>query len=425
MSNISSLFHPLSNVSHLGPLFESIGSSKYVLLGEASHGTHEFYTWRAHISKHLIQEKGFTMIAVEGDWPDCFVLNKWIKNPDDKTPIAEILMQFNRWPTWMWGNWEIASFAGWLKEYNSSLPYEKRCGFYGLDVYSLWESLDIMVNYLQKEDPPTAQLAVDAFRCFEPYKEGDSYASVYAHSLPDCKKKVVKLLKEVRENSWKYDHEMEGGLNAELNSLVMKNAEKYYEALAGFGDDSWNVRDRHMVETLETLMKYHGDDNRVVIWEHNTHIGDARATNMKRDGLINVGQLLREKYQKDGVYLAGFGTWTGTVRAAKNWGAPMQIMNVPEAMAGSIEELLHSQCEGNILIVFKDNHNLEEAFSNKMGHRAIGVVYHPSHERGNYVPTRLSQRYDAFLFLERTEALHPLKIKPDGHKVPDTYPFGI
>ncbi len=424
-SNISSQFYPLSNPSHLEPLYESIGNSKYVLLGEASHGTHEFYTWRAHISKHLIEEKGFTMISVEGDWPDCFTLNKWIKDPEDKTPIAEILKQFNRWPTWMWGNWEIASFASWLKEHNSGLPYEKRCGFYGLDVYSLWESLDIMVKYLQKEDPSTAQLAIDAFRCFEPYKESDSYASVYAHSLPDCKNQVVKLLKEVRENSYKYDQEKEAGLNAELNSLVMKNAEKYYEALAGFGEDSWNVRDRHMVETLAKLMKYHGKDSRVIIWEHNTHIGDARATDMARDGLINVGQLLRQKYRKDGVFLAGFGSWTGTVIAAKNWGAPMESMNVPEAMEGSIEDLLHSSGATNQLLIFKDNKELEEAFSNKMGHRAIGVIYHPERERGNYVPTRLSQRYDAFLYLDRTEALHPLKIEPDGHKVPDTYPFGI
>lgn len=418
-------FKPLANTAHLQPLFDSIGNSKYVLLGEASHGTHEYYTWRAHISKYLIKEKGFTFIAVEGDWPACFRLNKWVKDPKDETPVTEILKHFNRWPTWMWGNWEIASFASWLKKHNSSLPYEKRCGFYGLDVYSLWESMEIMVNYLQQEDPETAKLAIDAFRCFEPFKETDSYSSVYINSLPDCKREVVNLLKEVRENSYKYNFEKEAGLNAELNSLVMKNAEKYYEAMAGFGEESWNVRDRHMVETLKTLTRYHGEDSRVILWEHNTHIGDARATDMARDGLINVGQLVRQKYRKKGVYLVGFGAWTGRVIAGRKWGAPMERMRVPPAMKGSVEDLLHSTGQGNSLLIFGEDEELKEVFDKKLGHRAIGVVYHPEREGGNYVPSRLSQRYDAFIFLENTQALHPLRIEPDGHKLPDTYPFGI
>ena len=417
-------YHRLESNSDLDPLLESIGDSKYVLLGEASHGTHEYYTWRAQISKRLIQEKGFSFIAVEGDWPDCYKINKWIKDPEDHQNIREVLSEFTRWPTWMWANWEIAAFATWLKQHNSSKPEKEKIGFYGLDVYSLWESLEIMVDYLEKEDPETAKLAKNAFQCFEPFRERDSYASVFSSAKQGCKEEVTKLLQEVRENSHKYKQEKEADINAEINSLVMANAEKYYKSMAGFGEDSWNVRDRHMVETLNTLTDYHSPDAKVIIWEHNTHIGDARATDMAASGLVNVGQLVREQHLKKGVFLAGFGSYSGSVIAGKHWGAPMEKMNVPEAISGSVEQKLHQQEGGNKLLLLKDP-DLKEKFSKRMGHRAIGVVYHPERERGNYVPTELSKRYDAFLFIDKTEALHPLKIKPGSTLTPETYPFGI
>lgn len=420
-----SLYHKLNSNPDLDPLLESIGEAKYVLLGEASHGTHEYYTWRAQISKRLIKEKGFSFIAVEGDWPDCYKINKWIKNPEDHQKIQDVLSQFKRWPTWMWANWEIAAFASWLKQHNSNKPEKEKIGFYGLDVYSLWESLEIMVNYLEKEDPETAILAKNAFQCFEPYREKDSYASVFSTANRDCKEEVTKLLKEVRENSHRYNQEKEADINAEINSLVMANAEKYYKSMAGFGEDSWNVRDRHMVETLNTLTKYHGPDTKVIIWEHNTHIGDARATDMAASGLVNVGQLVREQHSQNGVYLAGFGSYSGSVIAGKYWNAPMEKMMLPEAVVGSIEERLHREGGGNKLLLFKDHPDLQKKFSGKMGHRAIGVVYHPERERGNYVPTILSERYDAFLFIDKTKALHPLKITPDTSFIPETYPFGI
>src|SRR5690606_16044600 len=205
LRSVSSRFYDLNTDVHLDPLLESIGDSRYVLLGEASHGTHEYYTWRARISKRLIKEKGFNVIAVEGDWPDCYRINKWIKGLEPKEkPIEDVLKGFDRWPTWMWANWEIASFATWLKSHNDIFTYREKTGFYGLDVYSLWESLDIMVDYLEKEDPKTAKLARNAFRCFEPFKERDSYASVFSSSKPGCRDQVIKLLKEVRENSHKY-----------------------------------------------------------------------------------------------------------------------------------------------------------------------------------------------------------------------------
>lgn len=418
-------YYRLESNSDLDPLLESIGDAKYVLLGEASHGTHDYYTWRAQISKRLILEKGFSFIAVEGDWPDCYKINKWIKDPEDHQNIKDVLAEFKRWPTWMWANWEIAAFATWLKQHNSGIPDKDKIGFYGLDVYSLWESLEIMVDYLEKEDPETSKLAKNAFKCFEPYKDRDSYASVFSSAKTGCKEEVTKLLKEVRENAHKYKQEKEADINAEINSLVMANAEKYYKSMAGFGEDSWNVRDRHMVETLNSLTKYHGPDAKAIIWEHNTHIGDARATDMAASGLVNVGQLVREQHSKDGVYLAGFGSYSGSVIAGKNWGAPMEKMRVPEAINGSVEEKLHHDIGGNKLLLLRDHPDLQDTFSKRMGHRAIGVVYHPERERGNYVPTVLSKRYDAFLFIDKSKALHPLKIKPDVTLTPETYPFGI
>ncbi len=288
------IFHALQTDEDLDKLMEKIGDKKYVLLGEASHGTHEYYTWRAKISKKLIEEKGFSFIAVEGDWPDCFTINKWIKGKSEGQ-ISEVLHQFSRWPTWMWANWEVAAFATWLKEHNDELPYSEKVGFYGLDVYSLWESMEVIVNYLEKEDPETAKIARNALTCFEPYKATDSYGSIFQRSKPGCKDEVVKLLQQVRERAHQYDGEPEADLNAEINSLVMANAEKYYTAMADLGEKTWNIRDQHMMETLNTLIDYHGEDTKVIVWEHNTHIGDARATDMNHSGLFNVGQLVREE----------------------------------------------------------------------------------------------------------------------------------
>ncbi|GAB2774409.1 erythromycin esterase family protein [Salinimicrobium soli] len=422
---------PLENAEDLDPLLERIGDSRYVLLGEASHGTHEYYTWRAEISKRLIEEKGFSFVAVEGDWPDCFQINRWIKGmTDSEVSIKDVLSQFKRWPTWMWANWEIAAFATWLRKHNKHLEQKKKVGFYGLDVYSLWESMEIIVKYLEKEDPDTAVLARQAADCFEPYRKNDSYVTAYRGLNQKCRNEVVQLLTEVRQKTDFYENEPEAGLNAELNSLVLKNAEKYYEAMASFDSSSWNVRDSHMVETLNTLMKYHNaqsehKDAKVIVWEHNTHIGDARATDMAAHGMHNVGQLVRQQHQDEGVVLVGFGSYEGSVVAGSFWGAEMKEMELPKGIEGSVEKLLHQNGAKDKMLIFDDDSPLKEIFEERMGHRAVGVVYDPHHERGNYVPTRLSDRYDAFLFLDQTQGLHPLHLKPDGHQVPDTYPFGI
>lgn len=426
ISNAAQHIMPLENADDLDPLLERIGDSKYVLLGEASHGTHEYYTWRAEISKRLIEEKGFSFVAVEGDWPDCYKINRWVKGHYSKeTKIREILKEFKRWPTWMWANWEVAAFAEWMKKYNKTLDPKQKVGFYGLDVYSLWESMEAIVKYLEKEDPETAVLAKQASYCFEPYKKNDSYVNAYRGLSQKCRTEVIQLLKEIRQKVDRYEKEPEAGLNAELNALVLKNAEEYYEAMAQFDNSSWNVRDSHMVETLNTLMKYHDGDAKVIIWEHNTHIGDARATDMAAHGMHNVGQLVRQQHKDQGVVLVGFGSYEGSVVAGDFWGAEMEKMRLPKAIDGSVEKFLHELGAENKLLIFNEDSPLKEIFKNKIGHRAVGVVYDPHHERGNYVPSRISDRYDAFLYIDRTHGLHPLHIKPNGNDVPETYPWGV
>ncbi len=425
--NILKSYKPLRTASDLDPLLERIGDARFVLLGEASHGTHEYYTWRTAISKRLIEEKGFSLIAVEGDWPDCYKINRWVKSYEDAgEKIPEVLRSFKRWPTWMWANWEVAALAEWLRNHNEHLAPDKKVGFYGLDVYSLWESMDLVINYLDREDPEVAKLARRAVNCFEPYDEEErAYIRALDKSPEGCREEVLRLLREVREKAPAYDGDREAGLNAEVNALVMANAEKYYRSMVTFADDSWNVRDQHMVETLNTLMKFHGDDAKVIIWEHNTHIGDARATDMASQGLFNVGQLVRERHKKEDVVLVGFGSYQGEVMAGSAWGAPMQKMPLPEARFNSVEEILHRDAPEDKLLIFDQGREISDFFDQWLRHRAIGVVYHPDRERGNYVPTRLSARYDAFLFIDQTKALHPVYNQPESGIVPDTYPFGL
>jgi erythromycin esterase len=284
--------------------------------------------------------------------------------------------------------------------------------------------MEVIVEYLQKEDPETAKLAREAINCFEPYKEEDSYVHALNALNPGCKDEVVQLLKQIRKNAPQYDGDREAGLNAEMNAMVIADAEKYYRAMISFRDNSWNVRDKHMAGTLNSLMKFHGPDAKAIVWEHNTHVGDARATTMAQDGLLNVGQLIREQHGAKDVILVGFGSYEGSVIAGSSWGDPMKRMIVPEAKENSVEEILHRESTENKLLVF-DNSVLKERFNKWLGHRAIGVVYNSERERGNYVPTILSSRYDAFLYINKTKALHPLHIKPDGHLIPETYPFGM
>jgi erythromycin esterase len=431
--------HELAGAESLEPLLDRIRDAKYVLLGEASHGTSEYYTWRAHISRRLIQEKGFSFIAVEGDWPDCYTVNRYVKGYVKGSGGAgesarEVLQTFQRWPTWMWANWEVVALAEWLRRRNDALPDEAKVGFYGLDVYSLWESLASVMGYLEETDPDALEAARRAYRCFEPYGEDpQDYAEATAFVSAGCEREVVGLLSELRRKRQGYPDDLEARFDAEQNARAVVGAERYYRAMVRGGAESWNVRDRHMVETLQNLMAHHGPEAKAIIWEHNTHIGDARATDMAEDGMVNVGQLVREQHSQDGVVLVGFGSYRGSVVAGSSWGAPMARMEVPEAKEGSWEEVFHQAGRRNALLLTERLRQNTAAFGRR-GHRAIGVVYRPASERyGNYVPTVLPERYDAFLYLEETEALHPLHLEPhkdresqkDRSEFPETYPWGL
>lgn len=426
---IKKIAYPLQSKADLGPLFDYIGDARIVMLGEASHGTHDYYTWRMHLTKKLIEEKGFNFIAVEGDWPDCYRLNRFIKGYDTSFKSAfKVLQTFKRWPTWMWANWEITALADWLYQHNKGVCADKKVGFYGLDVYSLWESMESIMEYLKRTDRSVLPLAENAYQCFEPYgkDEGLSYARA-SQFVPDlCHTAVVALLKKIREKMPGYNTDHENVFNAEQNALVAVGAEQYYRAMIKGGPHSWNIRDRHMAETLDRLLKFHGENSKVVVWEHNTHIGDARATDMAGEGMYNIGELVRIQHADKGVVLVGFGSYKGTVTAGRSWGATMQAMQMPEAAKGSLEHLLHTAGAQNKLLLMDDLANNDMFLENRFGHRAIGVVYNPEYEQyGNYVPTVLPLRYDGFIYLDETTALHPLHIEPHGHQVPDTYPFGF
>ncbi|SKA33270.1 Erythromycin esterase homolog [Chitinophaga eiseniae] len=420
--------YPLTDKDSLDPLFKRIGGARIVMLGEASHGTHDYYNWRSYISRRLIEEKGFNFIAVEGDWPDCYRLNRYIKNYAGEGKGAfKVLHAFNRWPTWMWANWEVVALADWLQQYNRALPLNKKVGFYGLDVYSLWESMESIMQYLGKTDSRTLKLAEDAFKCFEPYRyqEGQSYARATQFVPESCENEVVRLLKEIRVKLPSYNTDHENVFSAEQNALVMVDAERYYRAMLHGGAHAWNIRDDHMAQTLDRLLKLHGEKAKAIIWAHNTHVGDARATNMSGEGMFNIGELTRLKYGDERVVLVGFGSYKGAVIAGGSWGASMRKMEVPPAFEGSWEHLLHTANSYNKLLIMNDLHQ-NVFWENHFGHRAIGVVYHPQYEQyGNYVPTILPLRYDAFIYLDETTALYPLHIQPDGHQMPETFPFGV
>jgi erythromycin esterase len=421
---------PLREPCDLDPLIERIATARVVCLGEASHGTHEYYRWRAEITARLITEHGFDFVAVEGDWPDCWEVNAFVRDLDGaaSTP-REVLAGFERWPAWMWANTDVEGFVGWLRDRNAGLPVPERVGFYGFDVYSLWESLEATLGYLAEHEPEAVQAAHEALRCFEPYgQDPQAYASATRIVPESCEGEVIALLTRICEGRVEPDG---GGpqmrFAAEQNAAVARNAERYYRAMVRGGASSWNVRDTHMADTLDRLLDHHGPDAKGIVWAHNTHVGDARHTDMAADGLVNVGQLARERHGIEQVALVGFGGHDGTVVAAPRWGTPHERMVTPPARQGSVEALLHDTIGGPALLVFPPRAEQPAWLTDDLGHRAIGVVYHPEHERhGNYVPSVLGSRYDAFLYLDSTRALHPLGAERSaGTEELQTFPHAV
>lgn len=421
---IRDLALPLEHPGHLDPLIERIDDARFVLIGEASHGTHEYYAWRAELTKRLVAERGFSFVAVEGDWPDCARLDRWARGVGHQ-PVEQVLRDFERWPTWMWANREVAAFLIWLREWNADRGPDEHVGFHGLDVYSLWQSLRAIMDHLERHDGEAAATARRAWSCLEPYDEDPQQYALATRVVPaSCEDEVVDLLEHLLHDGVPPDGGPEVRLDIEQNAAVAAGAEHYYRTMVRGGGSSWNVRDVHMTDTLDRLIGHYGASSKAIVWEHNTHVGDARATDMATSGLVNVGQLVRERHLDEGVVLIGAGSHEGSVIAATAWGEPFEEMVVPPARDGSHEHLLHEAGMDQRLFVFPERRTgWLDAW---LGHRAIGVVYRAGLERaGNYVPTALGRRYDAFWFFDRTQALRPLRRdQPEPEDELETYPFG-
>ena len=426
MEGIRDLALPLRDPADLDPLLERIGDARIVAIGEASHGTHEYYAWRAALTRRLVTERGFGLVAVEGDWPDCYRVNRSVKlRPGADVDPRDALDAFSRWPTWMWANDDVVDFCRWLRDVNAERVEGERVGFYGLDVYSLWDSMHELVGWLRDNEPEHVDTAVRALHCFEPFGEdGAEYAFAGRFAPTTCEQAAVDVLHHLCAERGRAEAEtdLEARFSAEQNAAVVVDAERYYRAMVQGSAESWNVRDVHMVDTLDRLLAHVGTGTRpskAVVWEHNTHIGDARATDMADAGMTNVGQLLRDRHGTDDVVLVGFGGHRGGVIAGSEWGAQMQRMPVPEARRGSLEALLHEELGRDALLVWARDGSRPAELDRRLDHRAIGVVYRPERERwGNYVPTVLGERYDAFLYLEDTSPLQPLHLERADEHVP-------
>jgi erythromycin esterase-like protein len=427
--------HPLtSTAGDYTPLIDLAGDTDFVLLGEATHGTHEFYRARAEITKRLIRDHGFNAIAVEADWPDAYRINRFIRNMSADEEAFEALEDFKRFPTWMWRNADILDLVGWLKEHNRHpSPDHRQVGWFGLDLYSLFRSIEAVLQYLDKVDPAAARSARDRYSCFGQFGD-NSQAYGFAASTgrrEACEQPVVEQLMELHRQAARYGSEdPDEFFFAEQNARLVKNAEAYYRTMFDGQIDSWNLRDRHMMETLEHLvghLKKQTGTAKVVIWAHNSHLGDARATQMGEMGEWNLGQLIREKYGRQSL-LVGFTTFTGTVTAADDWDKPAERKWVRPALRGSYESIFHDTDIPRFLLPLRHHEELAGELSTSRLERAIGVVYRPDTERAShYFNASLSQQFDAVLHFDESRAVEPLERSAmwDRGEVPETYPFAV
>jgi len=431
--------HPLTGQAHdYDQVLSLVGNASLCLLGEATHGTQEFYRERAEITKRLIKEKGFTAVAVEADWPDAFRVNRYVRGLSDDKDANEALAGFKRFPTWMWRNTVVLDFVEWLREYNAALPLTApKVGFYGLDLYSLYTSIEAVLGYLSKVDPEAAQRARYRYSCFEHFSE-DTQAYGYATSFgltSSCEHEVIEQLIELRRRAAEYASRdghvaRDEFFFAEQNARLVRNAEKYYRTMFRGRVESWNLRDRHMADTLEALMTHltlQGENAKVAVWEHNSHLGDARATYMADYGELNVGQLVRQRYGGNAI-LIGFTTYKGTVTAASEWDGPAERKRVRPALAESYETFFHESVGSNFLLTLRKNDAGAKAVSQPRLERAIGVIYLPETERqSHYFDARLAEQFDAVIHFDETQALEPLERYAlwETGEPPETFPTGM
>ena len=416
-------------------ILERVGNARVVLIGEASHGTHEFYHERAEITRRLIEQKGFAAVAVEADWPDALRVNRYVSGTGDDSDAADALGGFKRFPTWMWRNADVLDFVGWLRDFNESRPHRRRVGFYGLDLYSLQTSIGEVIRYLERVDPPAAERARQHYSCFNEVADPTEYGHGVALGLTEsCRDEVVRTLLELRWRSETYLH-LDGVVAAdeyfyaEQNARVAKDAEEYYRTMLDHRVSSWNLRDRHMFETLQELgthLARHRDTKKIVVWAHNSHVGNAAATEMSRRGEYNIGELTHHHYGTQGA-LIGFTTYRGTVSAASDWGAPVERKTVRPGLPGSYEELFHRVGVPRFGLML-DEPAVRAACRGPYLERAIGVVYRPETERqSHYFHSQLTGQFDIVIHIDHTRAVEPLERTAAWEKgdVPETYPTGL
>src|ERR1035437_1944157 len=418
-------------------LLDVVGGRRFVLIGEASHGTHEFYRERARITRRLIDDLGFNAVAVEADWPDAYRVNRYVMGLSHDRDADTALSDFRRFPSWMWRNRDVLQFIEWMRARNDAQAHPAtKARFYGLDLYSLRASIEAVIEYLDRVDPVEARRARDRYGCFDHVgAEGQAYgyALAYQKAIP-CENAVVAQLVELRRRAetylrrdgWVAEDEL---FFAEQNARVVRDAEEYYQQMYRAEVSSWNLRDRHMAGTLDAIGEHLDRQFRrtkVVVWAHNSHVGDARATAMGKRGELNVGQLARQRYGND-CLLVGFSTYDGRVTAASNWGDPPERKHVRPALRGSYEALFHEFATPHFWLTTVDR-AAREALQAPRLERAIGVIYRPETERqSHYFEASLAEQFDAVIHLDRTRALEPLERTAtwDRGEPPETFPTGL
>jgi protein-L-isoaspartate(D-aspartate) O-methyltransferase len=411
----------------LEPLLERIGDARVVLMGEATHGTSEFYRMRARITRELVERAGFSIVALEADWPDAAVYNTFAQGGELD---EESERPFQRFPQWMWRNREVYDFLTWMRQHNEAQDdSDERVGLYGLDLYSMYTSIGAVLDYLEDVDEEVAELARKRYGCLEGFGEDPARygGSVVRGRYESCADDVVAMLRELLDR--RLDYMVEDGdrfLDALQNARLVVDAERYYRTMYYAGESSWNLRDQHMFDTLETLLGFHGPDSKAIVWEHNSHVGNAAATQMSERGEHNIGQLSREKWGDD-AYLIGFGTDHGTVAAASHWDGPMEIKQVRPSRADSYESLCHRTDIDRMLLPLREPHDesLRPALTPRRLERAIGVIYRPQTERvSHYFYSELPEQFDEWIWFDETREVESFATG-ETEGISETFPFGV
>ncbi len=438
-SRIAQACTPLHGDDHdYDQLLDAVGDRSVVLLGEATHGTHEFYRERARITRRLIEERGFGAVAVEADWPDAYRVHRYVVGASVDATTHAALADFRRFPAWMWRNTDAAEFIAWLRVHNESFDPMDRVGFYGLDLYSLHASIEAVIGYLDKMDPPAAARARHRYACFDQSdREGQIYGARALRKIDaPCESAVVAQLVELRHAASAY-LARDGWIGrdelffAQQNARVVADAEEYYREMYRARVSSWNLRDMHMAETLNALIEHqkgNGRSQKIVVWEHNSHVGDARSTGMSRHGELNVGQLVRQRVGADNSLLVGFTTFMGTVTAASDWDGIAERKRVRSALPGSVEDLFHEVGHPRFLLRTRHDESLADALRFPRLHRAIGVIYRPDTELvSHYVETHIADQFDVVIHIDHTKAVEPLERTStwEHGEPPDLYPSGL